>query len=180
MSEFTYGKGNSLDLITTDDIISTEGEEKFKFNNSEILLKSNKRKYYIKILYFIFLYCYAISCFIDLFLYISYLNKNNNITLFSLRLIIDILTILPTIIYVKNSNKGNINLTYFFIGIIMEVPKTIINLISCKMIYSLNHEEDNIKENEEILLLGLKISSLVNLIYGLFLSFIMFLKVFKK
>ena len=147
-------------------------------------IRNHKYKCF-RIFYFWLFYIFIISCFSDLYFYISYYNINKkriySIILFYGRIISDFLMIIPHFIFLQNIQNYNKIATNTLIGLICFLPQLSLNIISLAFIYffedkifSFNDGDDIINKNEKLYLI---ISLFINTILNLFTSFFSVIKI---
>ena len=156
-----------------------------KLTNSTETFEYFKKYKCFRIFYFWLFYFFIISCFSDLYFYISYLKINEqniySIILLYGRLISDLLMLIPNFIFIQNIYEKNKITKITLLGIICFIPQLAINIISLEFIYNFkdnifcvnsDNKNDKCNKNEEIcLIISLYINSILNIITS-FLSVI--------
>ena len=146
-----------------------EFEDNLTFHNSDYdfyyFLKQNS---FINKISFLFLYLFTISCFVDIYLYLAYyFSRNKSVEIlglsnifFIIRLISDILLVIPIFIFRKNISGHKFKCGPFLKSFLYFLPQMIFNLISITFIF-IYVKDDAIFKNADKRLV-LEISTLIN------------------
>jgi len=153
-------------------------------NNNDVINRSS----IFNFLYFMIIFLYAVSTFLDLIFYFCFYQKKKNNSnfvdyTFGMRLAIDVAFVLPLFLTLRLEYQfhSKINL---ITGLIFS-PQIILNFITSIMIfcqdYTLDFSEDHTeKELTAGKVSALKISSLVNFVCNLLLVIFTFIKINKN
>ena len=124
-----------------------------------------KQNLCINRLYFIFLYIFTISCFVDIYLYLAYfkIDESNKILskiFFIIRLISDVLLIIPIFIFRKNISGHKLKCALFLKSVLYFLPQTAFNIVSIVFIF-IFVKDDVIYKNKDKRII-LEISTFIN------------------